>query len=134
MNNLNSVLVEGNLVRDPELSYTAKGTPVCKFSIGSNRHYKQDEEIQMEVSFFEITTWSKLAEVCNEYLTKGRGVRVIGRLKQDRWLALDGKGRSKVYVVAEHVEFKPDRKNREAQEEKPEKEKVEEELKDVSYI
>ena len=107
MNNLNSILLEGNLVRDPELSYTPNGAPVCKFSIGSNRYYKQDDELQQEVSFFDITTWSRLAEVCNEYLKKGRGVRVIGRLKQDRWADGDGKGRSKVYVVAEHVEFRP---------------------------
>ena len=109
MNNLNSILLEGNLVRDPELSYTPNGVPVCKFSIGSNRYYKQDDELQQEVSFFDITTWSRLAEVCNEYLKKGRGVRVIGRLKQDRWVDGDGKGRSKVYVVAEHVEFRPKR-------------------------
>ncbi len=107
MNNLNSILVEGNLVRDPELSYTPKGVAVCSFSIGSNRYFKQDDELQQEVSFFDVTTWSRLAEVCHEYLQKGRGVRVIGRLKQDRWQATDGTGRSKVYVVAEHVEFRP---------------------------
>jgi single-strand DNA-binding protein len=45
--------------------------------------------------------------VCKEYLTKGRGVRVVGRLKQDRWQDSDGKTRSKVHIVAEHVEFKP---------------------------
>ena len=68
MNNLNSVLVEGNLTKDPELSYTPKGTAVCKFSVGCHRYYKQDEEIQQEVSFFDITVWSRQAEVCSEYL------------------------------------------------------------------
>jgi single-strand DNA-binding protein len=116
MNSLNSVLLEGNLTRDPELKYTAKGTAVCAFSIASNRSFKQEEEYQQEVSFIDVTTWSHLAEVCNEYLKKGRGVRVVGRLKQDRWNDTEGNGRSKVYVVAEHVEFKPERKREEAAE------------------
>jgi len=107
MNNLNSVLVEGNLVRDPELSYTSKGTAVCKFSLACNRSFKQDDQVQKEVSYFDISTWTRLAEVCGEYLKKGRGVRVVGRLKQDRWSDSDGKPHSRVAIVAEHVEFKP---------------------------
>jgi single-strand DNA-binding protein len=110
MNSLNSVLLEGNLTRDPELKYTPKGTAVCSFAIASNRSFKQEEEYQQEVSYFDVTTWSHLAEVCNEYLKKGRGVRVVGRLKQDRWDDPEGNGRSKVFVIAEHVEFKPERK------------------------
>ncbi len=62
------------------------------------------------MSYFDVTSWAHLAEVCSEYLKKGRGVRVVGRLKQDRWNDPEGNGRSKVYVVAEHVEFKPERK------------------------
>lgn len=120
MNNLNSVLLEGNLVRDPELSYTGKGTPVCSFSLASNRFYKQEDELQKEVSFFDVTVWSRQAEVCKEYLTKGRGVRVVGRLKQDRWQDAEGKNKSRVLVVAEHVEFKPVFKNGERQEAGPE--------------
>ena len=110
MNNLNSVLLEGNLVRDPELRYTGKGTPVCSFSIACNRYYKVDDEPQEEVSFFDVTTWSRLATVCSEYLKKGRGVRVVGRLKQDRWEDPEGNPRSRLEVVAEHVEFKPQRR------------------------
>ncbi len=115
MNNLNSVLIEGNLVRDPELSYTPKGTPVCKFSVATNRFFKQDEEYQKEVSYFDITTWSRLAEVCGEYLAKGRGVRIVGRLKQDRWEDAEGNMRSRVQIVAEHVEFKPQPKETDEQ-------------------
>ncbi len=107
MNNLNSVLIEGNLVRDPELSYTTKGTAVCKFAVACNRAFKQDDQLQKEVSFFDVSTWTRLAEVCGEYLKKGRGVRVVGRLKQDRWTDTDGKMHSRVLIVAEHVEFKP---------------------------
>jgi single-strand DNA-binding protein len=107
LNNLNSVLIEGNLVRDPELKYSPKGTAVCSFALACNRYFKQDEETQKEVSFFDVTTWSRLAEVCGEYLKKGRGVRVVGRLKQDRWTNPEGQARSKIEIVAEHVEFKP---------------------------
>jgi len=107
MNNLNSILVEGNLVRDPELSYTTKGTAVCKFSVACNRFFKQEEEMQKEVSYFDVSTWARLAEVCGEYLKKGRGVRVVGRLRQDKWTDPEGKPRSRIEIVAEHVEFKP---------------------------
>ncbi|OHD67336.1 MAG: single-stranded DNA-binding protein [Spirochaetes bacterium RBG_13_68_11] len=116
MNNLNSVLIEGNLVRDPELKYTPKGAAVCTFALASNRYFKQDEETQKEVSFFDVTTWSRLAEVCGEYLKKGRGVRVVGRLKQDRWTSPEGQARSKVEIVAEHVEFKPQLKGKDGDE------------------
>jgi single-strand DNA-binding protein len=107
MNNLNSILLEGNLVADPGLRYTPNGAPVCSFCVACNRYFKQEEELQQEVSYFDVTTWNRLAEVCNEYLAKGRGVRVVGRLKQDRWEDAEGKTRSKVHIVAEHVEFKP---------------------------
>ncbi len=124
MNNLNSILIEGNLVRDPELSYTQKGTAVCKFCVASNRFFKQEEEMQKEVSFFDVSTWARLAEVCGEYLKKGRGVRVVGRLKQERWTDPDGKPHSRVEIIAEHVEFKPQPKKRDrapgAEEEKEE--------------
>jgi len=108
MNNLNSILIEGNLVRDPHLRTTTKGTAVCTFSLASNRFYKQDTGFEKEVSFFEVETWAKLAEACNNRGKKGRGVRVVGRLKQSRWTDEDGKPRSRVAIVAEHVEFRPE--------------------------
>jgi len=107
MNNLNSILLEGNLVRDPEIKYSAKGTCICEFSIASNRSFKLDNEYQKEVSFFNIVTWSRLAENCSEFLKKGRGVRVVGRLKQSRWKNEEGQNRAKISIVADHVEFKP---------------------------
>jgi single-strand DNA-binding protein len=64
------------------------------------------------VSYFDVTTWARLAEVCGEYLKKGRGVRVVGRLKQDRGTDADGKEHSKIFIVAEHVEFKPPQKGK----------------------
>jgi single-strand DNA-binding protein len=108
MNNLNSILIEGNLVRDPLYRATAKGTPLCTFSLASNRFYKQDSVLEKEVSFFDVETWSKLAETCKAHGRKGRGVRIVGRLKQERWNGSDGKPHSKVAIIAEHIEFKPE--------------------------
>ena len=110
-NNLNSILIEGNLTKEPLFRTTAKGTPVCTFSLASNRFCKNDSGgFEQEVSFFEIETWSKLAEVCNNLGKKGRGVRVVGRLKQSRWTGNDGKPHSRISIVAEHVEFRPETK------------------------
>ena len=107
MNNLNSIIIEGNLTADPQVSTTPGGTTVGTFTIGCNRYYKNgDGERQEEVSFVNIEVWSRLAETCNEYLTKGRGVRVVGRLKQDRWDNQDGEHRNRIKVVGEHVEFR----------------------------
>jgi single-strand DNA-binding protein len=108
MNNLNSILIEGNLVKDPLLRTTPRGTPVCTFSLASNRFFKQDSGLEREVSFFDVETWAKLAENCSNLGRKGRGVRVVGRLKQERWTGADGKPHSRITIVAEHVEFKPE--------------------------
>ena len=107
MNALNSILLEGNLVRDPESGETLKGSQFCRFSIATNRYYKQEGSKVDEVSYFDAEVWSKLAENCMNNLEKGRGVRVVGRLKQDRWQDEEGKGRTKIKIVGEHVEFKP---------------------------
>ncbi|MDR1909369.1 MAG: single-stranded DNA-binding protein [Spirochaetaceae bacterium] len=107
MNNLNSILIEGNMVRDPILRTTPKGTRVCSFSIASNRYYKQDGNYEREVGFFDVECWGKLSEAVQNNGQKGRGVRVVGRLKQDRWTGADEKPRSKVSIVAEHIEFRP---------------------------
>jgi len=114
MNNLNTVMVEGNLVRDPEFKTTSRGTAICTFSIASNRWFKANDAMEKEVSYFDVETWTKLAESCSRQGKKGRGCRVVGRLKQDRWSGEDGKQRSRVVIVAEHVEFRPENKNGDA--------------------
>jgi single-strand DNA-binding protein len=108
MNNLNSILIEGTLTGDPILRSTLKGTSVCTFTLASNRFFRQDSGMEKEVSFFDVEVWAKLAQICYEQGRGGRGVRVVGRLKQDRWNGPDGKAHSKVSIVAEHVEFRPE--------------------------
>ena len=108
MNSLNSVIIEGNMVREPLVRSTQRGTSVCNFTIVSNRYYRHDSNLEKEVGFFDVEAWGKLAEACTNQGRKGRGVRVVGRLKQDRWTANDGKNHSKVAIVAEHVEYRSD--------------------------
>ena len=107
MNSLNSILLEGNLVRDPESKTLSTGTQVCNFTVASDRFYRQNDVSEKEVSYFDVEAWAKLGVACAQNLSKGRGVRVVGRLKQDRWTDSEGKTKSRVMIVAEHVEFKP---------------------------
>ena len=110
MNNLNSVLLEGNLVRDPEkVLVGSNGSVMGKFSLAVNRYYKKaNAEAMEEVMYIGVQVWGGLAEGCLNYLKKGRGVRVVGRLRQERWEDKEGGNREKIIVVAEHVEFKPE--------------------------
>jgi single-strand DNA-binding protein len=124
MNNLNSILIEGNLVRDPDLKTTPKGTPLCTFSIAVNRYFKQDSGTEKEVGYFNVETWGKLAESAGNLGRKGRGVRVVGRLKQERWADREGKTQSKVVIAAEHLEFRPEFTKTEAPEAEAEMEET----------
>ena len=107
MNTINSIIIEGNLVRDPVLKKTPNGTPVCVFSLATNRNFVRDDEKVVETSFFDVETWADTALQCSTNGTKGRAVRVVGRLKQDRWKGTDGKSYSRVKVIADNVAFKP---------------------------
>ncbi len=117
MNNLNSVLLEGNLVRDPEkVLVGSNGSVMGKFSIAVNRYYKKaNADAVEEVMYIGVQVWGGLAEGCLNYLKKGRGVRVVGRLRQERWEDKEGGKREKIIVVAEHVEFKPESKGKPAE-------------------
>jgi single-strand DNA-binding protein len=108
MNNLNSILIEGNLVRDPAFKKTEKGMPVCNFTIATNRFYKQNINLEKEVGFFDVEAFSKLAENCCNHGYKGHAVRVVGRLRQNRWTNAEGKLCSRIFIVAEHVEYLQD--------------------------
>jgi len=117
MNNLNSVLVEGNMVRDPEYKTLTKGTAVCKFSIANNRFYRQDGNLEKEVGYYDVEAWGKIGESVINLGRKGRGVRVVGRLKQERWQSKDGNTMTKIVIVAEHVEYRPDFKGNDTESE-----------------
>ncbi len=106
MNQLNSIILEGNVVKKAELSEPTSGFIVCKFPLAVNRKTKTPAgEFREEVSYFDVETYGQMAEKCSKYCDKGKGVRVVGRLKQSRWEENNVK-KSRVYVVAEHVEYK----------------------------
>jgi single-strand DNA-binding protein len=108
MNQLNSLILEGNITREPEVKETAHGCKVVKIPLAVNRWYKNaDGQGVEEVSYFDVETYGKMAEYCETRSEKGRGLRVVGRLKQDRWKTPEGKNTSRVSIIAEHIEFKP---------------------------
>lgn len=101
---LNRVQLIGNLTRDPELRYTPNGTAVCSFGIATNRNWTTDTgEKKEEVEFHRIVAWNKLAELCSQFLTKGRKVYVEGRLSTRSWTAQDGTQRSATEVVIDDM-------------------------------
>ena len=105
MASFNNVILVGNLTRDPEIRFTTSGVAVASFGLAVNNRYKKDGNVVDEVSFFDIEAWQKTAELCAEYLKKGRSVLIQGRLKQDRWEDDHGAKRSKVKIVAVAVQF-----------------------------
>lgn len=108
MNQLNQVIIEGNVVKEPEKKILKNGSAFCSIPIAVNRTYKTKEgKFEKEVSFFDIDTFGKFAELCSTLCPKGRGIRVVGRLRQNRWADEDGKNHSKINVMAEHIEFMP---------------------------
>jgi len=107
---LNSVNIMGNLTRDPELKYTSSGKAVCNLSIANNRVYSSNGQKVTEVSYFDVEVWGAVAENCSKYLSKGRGIVVEGRLKQDRW-EKDGKTQSRVRISANNIHFLPGKRD-----------------------
>lgn len=106
MNQLNSLIIEGNIVRTPEIKDTVNKSRLAIFSIAVNRYYKKaDGTFEQEVSYFDVEAWGNLVESVEKNASKGCGCRVVGRLKQDRWKDRNGKSFSKVSIVAEHIEF-----------------------------
>lgn len=109
MAGFNKVILLGNLTRNPELRYTPSGTPVASFGLAVSRRFKQGDELKEEVCFIDVVVFGKQAEHCGQYLNKGQGVIVEGRLQQRRWETEDGQKRSKHEVVAQSVTFLPKR-------------------------
>jgi single-strand DNA-binding protein len=107
-----TIIIVGNLGREPEMRYTPSGQPVTSFSIASNRSYMNTggEKVD-ETIWFRVTTWGKQAETCNQYLRKGSKVLVEGRLVPDKnggpriWTKQDGTSGASFEVTASTVRF-----------------------------
>ncbi len=107
MASYNKVILMGNLTRDPELRVTPTGLQICKFSIAINRNYSTaDGERREEVTYVDLDSFGKQAEVISKYMAKGRGIMVEGRLKLDQWDDKNtGEKRSRLGVVVENFQF-----------------------------
>lgn len=107
MTSFNKVILIGNLTKDPEIRYTPSGTAVSNFGLAVNNRYKQGDDLKEEVCFVDIVVFGKQAENSGQYLSKGQGVLIEGRLQQRRWETDEGQKRSKHEVIAQTVRFLP---------------------------
>ena len=106
MVSVNKIIVIGNLGSEPEMRFTPSGRPVTSFSVATNwRYTTADGERKEETEWFTVVTWGKLAEQCNQFLTKGRLVYVDGRLRTHTWEGQDGQKHSRNEIVAGRVSF-----------------------------
>ena len=107
MNNLNSLILEGKVLENAELTETLEGSAICNFFIGVSHTYKGRTGNDVEEVFnFKVGCYGTMARSLAPQLTKDKEVRVVGRLKQHKWTDKDGKKWSEIVVVAEHIEIK----------------------------
>ena len=102
---MNKITVIGNLGRDPEMRYTPSGQTVTSFSVASSRRYTTNGEQREETEWFNVSAWGRLAETCNQYLTKGQQVYVEGRLRSRTYQANDGQTRFSNDIFLTDVQF-----------------------------
>ncbi|MEK7092069.1 MAG: single-stranded DNA-binding protein [Patescibacteria group bacterium] len=101
---LNRVQLIGNLTRDPELRYTPTGAAVVSFGLATNRGWTTESgEKKEETEFHRIVAWNKLAELCSQFLLKGRKVYVEGRLVTRTWTTQDAQQRSTTEIVIDNM-------------------------------
>ena len=119
MANINRVVLVGNLTRDPELRHTPGGMPVCKLRLAVNSRQKDQATGQWgeKPNYFDVTVWGNQGESCAQYLAKGRGVAVDGRLDWREWESPDGSKRQAVEIIADNVQFLGSRGDAEPQRE-----------------
>jgi single-strand DNA-binding protein len=86
MAGVNKVILVGNLGADPEMRYTADGTAVCNFRLATTERYKDRQgNMQERTDWHKVVAWRKLAEICGQYLAKGKQVYIEGRIRNDSW-------------------------------------------------
>ena len=101
------IFLIGNLGADPELRHTQNGTPVTSLNVATNRRWRaQDGTTQEETVWFSVSVWARQAETCNQYLTKGQRVLVVGEMREpSTWTDREGNARASLEVRARNVEF-----------------------------
>lgn len=97
-------MIIGNVTRDPELRTTGGGQSVCSFSVATNMRWTDNQGQQQErTEYHNVVAWRKLAEICSQYLGKGRKVYIEGRLQTRDWETQDGQKRYRTEIVADNM-------------------------------
>lgn len=106
MLSLNKVMIIGNVGTEPEMRFTPNGNPVTSFRVATNRAYTTaDGERKQETEWFTVVAWNRLAENCNQFLTKGQRIYAEGRLHTRTWESQEGQKNSRAEIVANIVIF-----------------------------
>jgi single-strand DNA-binding protein len=104
MYSLNRATIIGNLTRDPEVRQTPSGQKVCSFGVATNRSWTgNDGKKQEATEFHNVVAWGKLAEICGQYLTKGRKIYIEGRLQTRDWEGQDGGRKYRTEIITENM-------------------------------
>jgi single-strand DNA-binding protein len=104
---VNKVILIGRLGRDPELKYTPSGAPVCNFSLATDSAWKDKTgEQKQQTEWHKIITWGKLAEICSQYLTKGKQIYIEGSIRSRQWDDKQtGQKRTAYEIVAQRMQM-----------------------------
>ena len=103
---VNKVILVGRLGRDPEVKYTPSGAPVAKFSLATDESFKdRSGELQKHTEWHNIVSWNKLAEICGQYLTKGKLVYIEGSIRSRQWEDQAGNKRTSYEIIARTMQM-----------------------------
>ncbi len=101
---MNTVNIIGRLTKNPEIKYLQSGTPACSFTLAVDRSFKSKAG-ERGTDFIPIVTWGKTAELCEQYLSKGSQIGIVGRIQTRNYEAKDGTKRYITEVVGEEIQF-----------------------------
>ncbi len=104
-NGINRVTLIGNVGKDPELRHTQNGTAVANFSLATNESWSKDGKKEERVEWHNIVAWARLAEICGEYLSKGKLVYIEGRIQTRKWEDTSGNTRYTTEIVAQNMQM-----------------------------
>jgi single-strand DNA-binding protein len=103
---VNKVMLIGRLGKDPEVKYTPSGTPVAKFTLATDEVFKdRNGEQQRRTEWHTVVAWSRLAEICGEYLTKGKQVYIEGSIRSRQWEDQNGGKRTAYEIIAREMKM-----------------------------
>lgn len=103
---VNKVILIGRVGQDPEIRYTSSGAPVAHFSVATDESFKdRGGEQKQHTEWHRIVAWSKLAEICGEYLTKGKLVYIEGSIRSNQWQDQSGNKRTTYEIVARNMQM-----------------------------